>query len=49
MTDVLTPTEAPNGARRRLGTLLAPNRLEGCYAHFSAATRVASCTEFTKQ
>jgi hypothetical protein len=31
------------------GTLLAPNRREGCYAHLSAAARVASCTEFTKQ
>ena len=31
------------------GTLLAPNRLEGCYAHLSAAVRIASCTEFTKQ
>jgi hypothetical protein len=31
------------------GTLLAPNRLEMCYLHLSAAARVASCTEFTKQ
>jgi hypothetical protein len=31
------------------GTLLAPNRLDVCYAHLSAAARVASCTEFTKQ
>ena len=31
------------------GTLLAPNRLEMCYLHLSAASRVASCTEFTKQ
>ena len=32
-----------------VGTLLAPNRLEMCYLHLSAASRVASCTEFTKQ
>ena len=32
-----------------VGTLLAPNRLEICYLHLSAASRVASCTEFTKQ
>src|SRR3954463_6501927 len=32
-----------------VGTLLAPNRLEICYLHLSAAARVASCTEFTKQ
>jgi hypothetical protein len=31
------------------GTLLAPSRLEGCYAHLPAGARVASCTEFTKQ
>jgi hypothetical protein len=30
------------------GTLLAPNRLEMCYLHLSAAARVASCTQFTK-
>ena len=30
-------------------TLVAPNRLEMCYLHLSAAARVASCTEFTKQ
>ena len=29
-------------------TLLAPNRLEMCYLHLSAASRIASCTEFTK-
>jgi hypothetical protein len=32
-----------------VGTLLAPNRLEMCYLHLSAASRVASCTELTKQ
>ena len=32
-----------------VGTLLAPNRLELCYLHLSAVSRVASCTEFTKQ
>ena len=32
-----------------VATLLAPNRLEVCYLHLSAASRVASCTEFTKQ
>jgi hypothetical protein len=31
------------------GTLLAPNRLELCYLHVSSASRVASCTELTKQ
>jgi len=28
---------------------LAPNRVELCYMHLSQATRVASCTEMTKQ
>ena len=32
-----------------VGTLLAPNRLELCYLHLSAVSRVASCTEFAKQ
>jgi hypothetical protein len=32
-----------------VGTLLAPNRMELCYMHLSAASRVASCTVFTKQ
>ena len=32
-----------------VGILLAPNRWESCYLHLSAASRVASCTEFTKQ
>jgi len=32
-----------------VATLLAPNRLEICYLHLSAASRVASCTEFAKQ
>ena len=31
------------------GTLLAPNRMELCYLHVSAAARIASCTELTKQ
>jgi hypothetical protein len=31
------------------GTLLAPNRLELCYLHVSAAARIASCVELTKQ
>jgi hypothetical protein len=32
-----------------VGTILAPNRVELCYMHLSQATRVASCTEMTKQ
>lgn len=32
-----------------LGTMLAPNRIELCYMLQSAATRLASCTELTKQ
>lgn len=31
------------------GTLLAPNRMELCYMHLSPASRIASCTELTKQ
>jgi hypothetical protein len=31
------------------GTLLAPNRMELCYLHWSATSRIASCTELTKQ
>ena len=31
------------------GTLLAPDRMELCYLHQTPATRIASCTEFTKQ
>jgi hypothetical protein len=31
------------------GTLLAPNRMEICYLHLSRASRIASCTELTKQ
>jgi hypothetical protein len=31
------------------GTLLAPNRIELCYLHVSSASRIASCTELTKQ
>src|SRR6266478_6338239 len=32
-----------------VGTILAPNRMEWCYMHLSQATRLASCTELTKQ
>ena len=32
-----------------LGTMLAPNRIELCYMLQSPATRLASCTELTKQ
>src|SRR5919201_434623 len=32
-----------------VGTILAPNRMEWCYMHLSQNTRVASCTELTKQ
>ena len=32
-----------------LGTILAPNRIEFCYLRTSAAARIASCTEMTKQ
>jgi hypothetical protein len=31
------------------GTMLAPNRMELCYLARSPATRIASCTELTKQ
>jgi hypothetical protein len=31
------------------GTMLAPNRMELCYMLQSPATRLASCTELTKQ
>ena len=31
------------------GTMLAPNRMELCYLHVSAAARIASCVELTKQ
>ena len=30
-------------------TMLAPNRMEICYLHLSSASRIASCTELTKQ
>jgi hypothetical protein len=30
-------------------TILAPDRLELCYIHASSATKIASCTELTKQ
>ena len=32
-----------------VGTILAPNRIELCYMHASAMSRVASCTELSKQ
>ena len=32
-----------------VGTMLAPNRMELCYIHLSPASRIASCTELTKQ
>jgi hypothetical protein len=32
-----------------VATMLAPNRLESCYLLQSPTSRVASCTEFTKQ
>jgi hypothetical protein len=31
------------------GTMLAPNRMELCYMHVSAASRIASCADLTKQ
>src|SRR5215208_1666489 len=31
------------------GSMLAPNQMELCYLHLSAAARVASCVELTKQ
>ncbi len=31
------------------GTMLAPNRMELCYMALSPSTRIASCTEMTKQ
>jgi hypothetical protein len=32
-----------------VGTMLASNRMELCYMHLSHATRLASCSEMTKQ
>jgi hypothetical protein len=32
-----------------VATLLAPNRMEICYLHLSSASRIASCTELTRQ
>lgn len=32
-----------------IGSILAPNRIELCYMHVSAAARIASCAELTKQ
>jgi hypothetical protein len=32
-----------------IGSVLAPNRIELCYLRASAGTRIASCTEMTKQ
>jgi hypothetical protein len=31
------------------GTMLASDRMEICYLHSSAARRIASCTELTRQ
>ena len=32
-----------------VATMLAPDRMEICYLHLSSASRIASCTELTKQ
>ena len=32
-----------------VGTMLAPNRMELCYLRQSPKSRIASCTELTKQ
>jgi len=32
-----------------VGTMLAPNRMELCYMQLSPKSRIASCTELTKQ
>ena len=32
-----------------VGTVLSPNKVELCYMMLSPATRIASCTELTKQ
>ena len=32
-----------------VGTVLAPNRVEFCYLHLAADSRIASCTEMLKQ
>jgi hypothetical protein len=32
-----------------VATMLAPNRMELCYLHLASASRIASCTELTKQ
>jgi hypothetical protein len=32
-----------------VGTMLASDRMELCYLHSSSASRIASCTELTKQ
>ena len=32
-----------------VGSVLAPNRVEFCYMMLSPATRIASCTELTKE
>jgi hypothetical protein len=32
-----------------IGTMLAPNRMELCYMQLSPKSRIASCTELTKQ
>ena len=32
-----------------VGTMLTPDRMEICYLHLSSASRIASCTELTRQ
>jgi len=32
-----------------VGTMLTPDRIEICYLHLSSASRIASCTELTRQ
>jgi hypothetical protein len=32
-----------------VATMLTPNRMEICYLHLSSASRIASCTELTRQ
>jgi hypothetical protein len=32
-----------------VATMLAPDRMEICYLHLSSASRIASCTELTRQ
>jgi hypothetical protein len=32
-----------------VGTMLTPDRMEICYLHLSSASRIASCTELSRQ